>query len=136
MKKTLDRLTAEHFLIKPIGCESVWHIDRDINNNYYKNTMLANCKKKHVNRSKWSEPKENLPLGVRYNDSMKKYYGEIKLCGTNNVIKLSYWDTPEEAFEEYQKIKQADVLLMAAKYKNKVRKHIYDALLKVKVKAY
>lgn len=41
MEKTLDRLTAEHFLIKPIGCESVWHIDRDINNNYYKNIIYV-----------------------------------------------------------------------------------------------
>lgn len=67
---------------------------------------------------------------------MNKYYGEIKLCGTNNVIKLSYWDTPEEVFEEYKKIKQADVLLMAAKYKNKVPKYVYDALLKVEVMPY
>lgn len=255
--KTIDRLTAEHFLIKPPAREIVWHIDRNENNNYYKNliyvdsselytldnriitinelprkqeyisyitatgntaytiwhgiynrcykteqsnsgecyesatmcdkwlkskdlfaewylsnyyecdgesiavdkdllnpgnkvysperccilpqtinTILANCKKKHVNRLKWSEPKETLPLGVRQNISMKKYYGEITLCGTNNVIKLSYWDTPEEAFAEYKKIKQADVLLMAAKYKNKVPKHIYDALLKVEVKPY
>ncbi|WP_166433152.1 hypothetical protein [Lacrimispora sphenoides] len=45
-------------------------------------------------------------------------------------------DTPEESFEEYKKIKQADVLLMAAKYKNRVPKHIYDPLLKVEVKPY
>lgn len=33
-------------------------------------------------------------------------------------------------------MKQADILIMAAKYKNKVPKHIYEALLKVDVKPY
>jgi hypothetical protein len=66
---------------------------------------------------------------------MNKYY-DVTLCGTKDLIKLSYWDTPEKAFEEYKKFKQADVLLMAARYKNKIPKHIYDALLKVEVKPY
>lgn len=34
------------------------------------------------------------------------------------------------------KIKQADVFLMAAKYKKRVPKHIYDALLKVEVRPF
>ncbi|MDR1772409.1 MAG: hypothetical protein LBS02_17515 [Hungatella sp.] len=67
---------------------------------------------------------------------MKMYYGEITPYGHDEVIRLSYWDTPDEAFEEYKKMKQADILIMAAKYKNKVPKHIYDALLKVEVKPY
>ncbi|SET92746.1 hypothetical protein [Lacrimispora sphenoides] len=88
------------------------------------NTMLSNCKKKYTNHSKWSGQKEDLPLGVRHNVSMKKYYSVIKLRGTNNVIKLAYRDTSEEAFAEYKMMKQADILVMAAKYKNKIPKHI------------
>ena len=254
--KFLDRITAEHFLIKPTGCETIWHIDKDVNNNYYKNlvyvdgseryalendiiticdlprkqeyityttitgstaydiwhgiynrcykteqsssgvcyesasmgdkwlndidlfvewymanyyecdgesmavdkdllrpgnkvyspetcciipqtlnTMLSNCKKR-TNHSMWRTSKENLPLGVRHNKSMEKYYSQIKPCGYDETITLSYWDTPEEAFEEYKKIKQADILLMAAKYKSKVPKNVYDALLKYEVKPY
>lgn len=98
------------------------------------NTMLSNCKKHKL--SKWRTSKMNLPLGVRYSGSMKMYYGEIKPFGHDEIIQLSHWITPEEAFEEYKKFKQADILLMAAKYKNKVPKHIYDALLKVEVKPY
>lgn len=67
---------------------------------------------------------------------MKKYYGVIKLCGTKDLIKLSYWDTPEEAFEEYKRIKQYDILLMAAKYKSKIPKNVYEALLRYVVKPY
>lgn len=51
-------------------------------------------------------------------------------------MRLSYWDTPEEAFEEYKRHKQADILVMADKYKNKVPKKVYDALLRYEVKPY
>ncbi len=52
------------------------------------------------------------------------------------MIRLSYWDTPEEAFAEYKKHKQADILIMADKYKNKVPKKVYDALLRFEVMPY
>lgn len=63
------------------------------------NTMLSNCTKRNA-RTPWRVPKERLTLGVRHNLSMEKYYGEITLCGTKEVIMLSYWHTPEEAFAE------------------------------------
>lgn len=97
------------------------------------NTMLSNCKKhyKHTNHRKVSY----LPMGVRC-DTPGKYYGQIKPFGCSETIKLSFWNTPEEAFAEYKRFKQADILLMALKYKNKIPKYIYDALLKVDVKSY
>lgn len=98
------------------------------------NTMLSNCKKHKL--SKWRIAKKDLPLGVRYDSSMNMYYGEIKPFGHDEIIKLSYWNTPEEAFAEYKKFKQADILMMAAKYKNKVPKRVYEALCKVEVKPY
>ncbi len=98
------------------------------------NTMLSNCKKHRL--PKWKAAKMDLPLGVRYDSSMKMYYGEIKLYGYDEVIRLSYWGTPEEAFAEYKRHKQADILIMADKYKNKVPKKVYDALLKFEVKPY
>lgn len=98
------------------------------------NTMLSNCKKHGL--PNWKTSKLNLPLGVRYNEGMGKYYGEIKPWGHDEVVRLSFWDTPEEAFEEYKKFKQADILIIVAKYKNKIPKKVYDALLKVDVKPY
>ncbi len=64
------------------------------------------------------------------------YYGKIKPYGHDEAIRLSDWDTPEEAFEEYKRHKQADILIMADKYKNKVQKKVYDVLLKLEVKPY
>ena len=97
------------------------------------NTMLSNCKK-HRSRSKFA--RNDLPLGVRYNSKTKMYYGEITPYGHDEVIRLSCWSTPEEAFAEYKRHKQADILIMADKYKNKVPKKVYDALLRVDVKPY
>lgn len=99
------------------------------------NTMLSNCKK-HKLAHFQSKQTVRLPLGVRCCSSRNMYYGEIKPYGYDEVIKLSYWKTPEEAFEEYKKHKQADILMMADKYKNKIPKKVYDALLKVEVKPY
>ncbi len=98
------------------------------------NTMVSNCRKHKL--PKWKRSKMNLPLGVRYDSRMEMYYGEIKPYGHDEVIRLSYWATPEEAFEEYKKHKQADILIMADKYKNKVPKKVYDALLIFEVKPY
>ena len=78
------------------------------------NTMLSNCKKHKL--SEWKIAKMNLPLGVHYDSKMGMYYVEIKPFGYDEVIRLSYWETPEEAFEEYKRHKQADILIMADKY--------------------
>lgn len=96
------------------------------------NTLLANSKK-HYFEGKTED--NSLPFGV-YNGKMNKYYGKIQFTGTDKEIKLSEWDTEEEAFAEYKMMKQADILMVAAKYKGKVPDYIYDALLKVEVKPY
>ena len=98
------------------------------------NTMLSNCKKHRT--GKWKTAKMDLPLGVRYDNKLNMYYGEIRPYGHDEVIRLSYWETPEEAFEEYKRHKQADILIMADKYKNKVPKKVYDALLRFEVRPY
>lgn len=97
------------------------------------NTMLSNCKK---HRSVWKNARMDLPLGVRYDSKMNMYYGEIRPYGHDEVIRLSSWDTPEEAFAEYKRHKQADILIMADKYKNRVPKKVYDALLRYEVKPF
>ena len=96
------------------------------------NKLLTNCKKHYA-----EESKDNiLPLGVRYSGRTGKYYGEITFTGSERTIKLSDWDTKEEAFAEYKVMKRADILMVAAQYKDKIPDYIYDALLKVKVEPY
>ena len=97
------------------------------------NTLLANSKK-HYEKGQTLE--NSLPLGVRYNSKTNKYYGEIQFTGTDRQISLSEWDTPEEAFAEYKMMKQADILLVVAKYKESIPDYIYDRFLTVEVKPY
>ena len=97
------------------------------------NTLLANSKKHY---KEGETPENTLPLGVNYNSRTNKYYGVIQFTGTERQITLSEWNTPEEAFAEYKVMKQADILMVAAKYKESIPDYIYDRLLTVEVKLY
>ena len=97
------------------------------------NTLLANSKK-HYEKGQSSE--DVLPLGVKYNSKTNKYYAEITFTGAEKLIKLSEWDTPEEAFAEYKIMKQADICMVVAKYKESIPDYIYDKFLKVEVMPY
>jgi len=98
------------------------------------NVMLSNCKK-HRSR-KGINYNMDLPLGVRYDDRVQVYYGQIRPFGHDESVKLSYWEMPEQAFEEYKRFKQADIIIMAAKYKSKIPRHVYESLIKYDVKPY
>lgn len=97
------------------------------------NSMLANCKKHKLKKAKASN---ELPLGVRYDHRLKTYYGVITPCGSNELLQLSHWDTPDEAFAEYREYKLVEIRKMADKYKEKVPDKVYQALLKVEVIPY
>lgn len=97
------------------------------------NTLLANSKKHY---KEGQTPENTLPLGVQYNSKTNKYHTEITFTGTERAIPLSEWDTPEDAFAEYKIMKQADILLVVAKYKEYIPDYIYDRFLKVEVKPY
>lgn len=97
------------------------------------NTLLANAKKHY---KEGETPDNVLPLGVRYNGKTRQYTSEITFTGAEKPIPLSEWDTAEEAFEEYKVLKKADILVVAAKYKNSIPDYIYDRLLMVEVKPY
>lgn len=97
------------------------------------NTLLANSKKHY---EEGQTPDNVLPLGVRYNSKTNKYHGEIQFTGAKEPIILSEWDTAEEAFEEYKIMKQADILMVVAKYKKDIPDYIYDKFLTVEVKPY
>lgn len=98
------------------------------------NTMLSNCKKHY--RAYKTKTDDMLPYGVRYSGRQNKYYSEITVSGTNERIKLGYHDTPEEAFEEYKRIKEADIYLTAVKYKDKIPEYVYKQLLTVEIQPY
>lgn len=97
------------------------------------NTLLANSKKHYKDGE---NPGNTLPLGVRYSSRTKKYHAEIAFTGGGRLIPLTEFDTPEQAFAEYKIMKQADILRVAAEYKNKIPDYIYKKLLEVEVGPY
>lgn len=95
------------------------------------NTMLSNCKKPYY---KEDYGDALLPFGVSKCDD--GYFGSIRFTSNGNQIRLSTFDTPEEAFQEYKIMKKADVLLMAAKYKDKIPDYIYKKLLELEIEPF
>lgn len=97
------------------------------------NTLLANSKKHYKDGE---TPDNVLPLGVRYNGKVNKYYGQITYFGTEDEITLPYRDTIEEAFADYKKFKECDIAITVSKYRDKIPEYIYEKLLTVRVEPY
>ena len=97
------------------------------------NTLLANSKKHYKDGE---TPNNVLPLGVRYNGKVNKYYGQITYFGTEDEITLPYRDTIEEAFADYKKFKECDIAITVSKYRDKIPEYIYEKLLTVRVEPY
>ena len=97
------------------------------------NTLLANSKKHYKDGE---TPDNVLPLGVRYNGKVNKYYGQITYFGTEDIIDLPYRDTIEEAFADYKKFKEYDIAITVSKYRDKIPEYIYEKLLTVRVEPY
>lgn len=110
------------------------------------NTMLSNCKKAYKRHESVLGRKlnEDLPLGVRYDKGLKKYYAEItmdKAIRDNKDIshplqRKRYRDTPEEAFADYKRHKEAYIIMMADKYIDWLPVNVYDALIDYEVEPY
>lgn len=246
-------LVAKHFLIKSTGCNKIWHIDEDMNNNYYKNLIYVSAEeyellRKHVktvaelgreqeyydyntvkgnpaysiwagiygrcyggnsllvNRcyddafmcDEWKNSrdafaewysanyyecdgelmavdkdllnrgnKEYAPdkccilpeainsalasatkrrkryksakvyaIGVVYDKARDKYLARITPFGHDKQVKLHYWDTEEEAFQEYKLFKESEIRILALRYRDKIPDRLFDALIKYDVCPY
>lgn len=105
------------------------------------NVMLSNSKK-HYSGKYNRQYNTELPYGVRYDSARDKYYAEIQmdklLRGDSEPRKLPkrYRDTPEEAFADYKKHKEAYIIMMADKYVDWLPMEIYDALVNYVVEPY
>ena len=245
-----EKLVAQYFLINPSGCNRVWHIDRNVNNNYYRNLIYVNnseydkltknvidasdlkreqeyydfhtvkcnpayhiwngiynrCYGKYksfsVNQcydgstmcqlwrddpdafAEWYSEnyyecngermavdkdllcrgnKEYAPdkccllpetlnsalasatkkrninsfaVGVSYDEGKGKYYARIRPFRHYKMEKLHYWDTEEEAFQEYKLFKESELRILAVRYRSMIPDHIFDKLIKYEVLPY
>lgn len=98
------------------------------------NSALASATKRR-NFNKYGTKKE-LPIGVDYDKAKDKYYARITPFGHDRQEKLHYWDTAEEAFQEYKLFKESELRILAVRYRSMIPDYIFDALIKYEVFPY
>ena len=49
---------------------------------------------------------------------------------------MHYWDTEEEAFQEYKLFKESEIRILAVRYRDKIPERLFDALIKYEVLPY
>ena len=106
------------------------------------NVVLSNSKE-HYNARYSRFKNTELPYGVRYDSAKDKYYAEIQMdkalrdeVEKVRPLKLRYRNTPEEAFADYEKHKEAYIIMMDDKYIDYLPVNVYDALVDYEVEMY
>ena len=111
-------LVAKHFLIKPTGCNKIWHIDENMNNNYYKNLIYVSVEeyellRKHVKTvAELGREQEYYDYNtVKGNPAYKIYEGIYARCygGSSLLVNQCYddaymcdeWKNSRDAFAEW-----------------------------------
>lgn len=79
----------------------------------------------------------DLPIGVSWDKKNKKYICHCSVfdIGTSKykTKHLGLYNTPEEAFNVYKKIKEENIKQVADYYKDRIPKKLYDAMYNYKV---
>ena len=72
----------------------------------------------------------DLPIGVRYNKTCKKYQARLSVFKDGKSVRknLGYFTTPEEAFEAYKRAKEDYIKETADNYKDKIPTKLYQAM--------
>jgi hypothetical protein len=99
------------------------------------NSVLASATKRRSGYSNISG-KKPYPIGVGYDNARGKFYARITPFNHDKQVKLHYWDTEDEAFQEYKLFKESEIRILAARYRDKIPDHIFDALVNYEVRPY
>ena len=76
-----------------------------------------------------------LPIGVSYYKASKKYQAKLRVFknGKSTTKHLGYFDTADEAFEVYKRVKEDYIKEIADEYKDKIPTKLYEAMYSYKV---
>ena len=75
-------------------------------------------------------------IGVDYDKARDKFFARITPFGHDKQVILHYWNTAEEAFQEYKLFKESELRILAIRYKDKIPERLFDALIKYEVLPY
>lgn len=96
------------------------------------NSALASATKR---RSRYKSAKV-YAIGVDYDKARDKFYARITPFGHDKQVKLHYWDTEDEAFQEYKLFKESEIRILAVRYRDKIPERLFEALIKHEVLPY
>ena len=95
------------------------------------NSALASATKRRNHYSK-----KVYAIGVDYDKARNKFFARITPFGHDKQVKLHYWDTEDEAFQEYKLFKESEIRILALRYRDKIPDRLFDALIKYEVRPY
>ncbi len=106
-------------------------LDKDIlvkgNNIYSKDTCCFVPREVNLLFVKADKSRGSLPIGVSYHKRINKYSSTIRIGG--GTRHLGYFSTTLEAFQVYKQAKEASIKEVAEKWKSKLTKETYDAMI-------
>lgn len=120
---------------------SKWDLDKDIlvkgNKVYSPDTCCLVSNRVNCLFTKNDSKRGSYPIGVTYNKKEKKYVARISKLGNDSKYResLGYYDTLEEAFFAYKKIKELYIKQVAQEEydKGNITKKCYEAMMKYEV---
>ena len=70
----------------------------------------------------------------------KEFRDYIKLSDDKVLVQVEdtqhYWDTEDEAFQEYKLFKESEIRILALRYRDRIPDRLFDALIKYEVRPY
>jgi hypothetical protein len=98
---------------------------------------LASATKKRVLKKRiYKNNITECAVGVAYDKRKRKFFARIQPFNHDRSEILHYWDTNEEAFQEYKLFKESEIRILAVRYRSVLPEHIFDALIKYEVLPY
>ena len=116
--------------MKGYGLEG-WQLDKDIlqkgNKLYSKETCCFVPAEVNLLLTKSDKSRGEYPIGVYFNKHAGKFMAELRINGKSK--NLGYFNTAEEAFQAYKLAKEAQIKVVAQKWKHLLDEWVFQALM-------
>jgi len=113
-----------------------WELDKDVlvkgNKLYSKDTCCFVPKEVNYLLTKCDKARGEYPVGVCFHKASGKFKAQLTINGKRKH--LGYFTTSEEAFFAYKAAKEAQIKVVAQKWKHLLDERVYQALLDYEVK--
>ena len=108
-----------------------WQLDKDIlqkgNKLYSKDTCCFVPLEVNLLLTKSGNSRGEWPVGVCFNKRDGKFVAQLRING--KIKHLGYFTTPEEAFQAYKLAKEANIKVVAQKWKHLLDERVFQALM-------